>query len=285
MVVAERNTQPVSSWMRPLFSAMWMNSVAVAMRPPGLRQRSRASSAVDFAAAEGHFRLEHEQQLAGLDRVAKRLLQAETLRGRVIKRRAVECEAVAAELLGAKQRHVRGAQQTLRVVGVIRKEARADARGGCERPPFDREWLLQRCDQRAGAALDFLHGAQLLDQQRELVAAEPRDQAVGSGRGLQPLRDALQHAVAEVVPERIVQRLEVVHVDEEQRYAPPGLPGARQRAGEAVGELTAIGQLRQRVVVRQVMQLLGAFGDVSLELRLLRAAGRPRPVRCGRPWC
>ena len=55
VVVAERKTQPVSSWMRPLFSAMWMNSVAVAIRPPGLRQRSSASSAVTSQPAEGHF--------------------------------------------------------------------------------------------------------------------------------------------------------------------------------------------------------------------------------------
>ena len=185
--VAERNTQPVSSWMRPLFSAMWMNSVAVAIRPPGLRQRSSASSAVTSQPPECHFGLEHEQQLAGLDRVAKRLLQAETLRGRVIERRTVEREAIAAELLGAKQRHVRGAQQSLRVVGVIRKEARADARGGRERPAFDGERLLQRRDQRAGAALDLLDGAQLLDEKGELVTAESRDQTVGSCRGLQPL--------------------------------------------------------------------------------------------------
>ena len=36
--------QSVSSWMRPVFSATWMNSAAVAMRPSGLRQRSSAST-------------------------------------------------------------------------------------------------------------------------------------------------------------------------------------------------------------------------------------------------
>ena len=48
-------------------------------------------------------------------------------------------------------------------------------------------------------------------------------------------------------------------------------PSARQRAAEARRQLAAVGQLRERVVVRQVMQLARAFGDVPLELRLVRA--------------
>jgi len=53
--------------------------------------------------------------------------------------------------------------------------------------------------------------------ERELLAAQPRGQ-VGLARALaQQLREALQHAVAGLVAERVVDALEVVEIADEQR--------------------------------------------------------------------
>ena len=51
----------------------------------------------------------------------------------------------------------------------------------------------------------------------ELVAAEPPDQPGFADRALQPLRDLLEQRVADRMAERVVDRLEPVEVEQEQR--------------------------------------------------------------------
>src|SRR5437762_11160682 len=89
---------------------------------------------------------------------------------------------------------------------------------------------------------------------RSNIAPESCEAAGGAGGGVQPLGDVLQHPVAEAVTEGVVDRLEVVDVDEQQRQALPAA-GARERALELRGEVEAVEQLRQRIVVRKVMEL------------------------------
>ena len=50
----------------------------------------------------------------------------------------------------------------------------------------------------------------------------------------QPGGDQLQQQVALVVPERIVERLEVVEIDEEQRAAPAGAQARRERLVQSI---------------------------------------------------
>ena len=59
--------------------------------------------------------------------------------------------------------------------------------------------------------------AALLDD-RELVAAEPRDQLVAAGHRAKPLRDLDQQFVAGRVAVKVVDRLEAVEVDAEHRH-------------------------------------------------------------------
>ena len=51
----------------------------------------------------------------------------------------------------------------------------------------------------------------------ELVAAEPGDHVAGAQRALDPLRDDLEQPVADLVAEGVVDLLEPVEVEEEQR--------------------------------------------------------------------
>ena len=118
--------------------------------------------------------------------------------------------------------------------------------------------------------LDLLGGFDVLQQHRELVAAQACQQAVRAGSRAQPFGDVLQHSIAEAVTERVVDGLEVVQIHEQQRQA-AARAGARQRPGESRRELAAIGQLGERVVVGEVMQLAGALGHVALKFRLVRA--------------
>ena len=54
-------------------------------------------------------------------------------------------------------------------------------------------------------------------QDGELIPAEARDEVPGPGRLAQPIRDALQKLVADQMSQRIVDALELVDVDVEDR--------------------------------------------------------------------
>ena len=92
--------------------------------------------------------------------------------------------------------------------------------------------------------------------------------SLGRSDGLEALRDRLQQLVAARVAERVVDDLEAVEVEEQDRGAALGVValGAADRLVEAVEEEHAVGQPGERVVQRVVLQaLLGlaAVGDVG----------------------
>ena len=154
----------------------------------GLAPAQQRFEAERLEGMQRDLRLEHEQQITALDGAPQRLLEAKALRGGVVEPRAVEREAVAAELLGTEQRHVRGAQQPLGIGGMRRIEARADARAGGEQAAVDGQRLLQRGDNAPGAARHFLEGLDSLEQHRELIPAEAREEGAAAGGSVQAPR-------------------------------------------------------------------------------------------------
>ena len=128
----------------------------------------------------------------------------------------------------------------------------ADARLDPDADPVQVERLLQRgrdALRDTGAAV-----AAARDQQhRELVAAEPRDRVAGAHHGGEPLGQLDQQLVPEVVPERVVDLLELVQVQHQDdrlgaraRRRGEGLPGP-------VHEQGAVGQPGERVVHRLLL--------------------------------
>ena len=93
----------------------------------------------------------------------------------------------------------------------------------------------------------------VLDHHRELVAAEARDHVLGAQARAQARSDRHQQLVAGGVAEAVVDRLEVVEVDEQHReLAPP----VADRGLDLVGEQRPVGEVRERVVVGLVVELL-----------------------------
>ena len=93
----------------------------------------------------------------------------------------------------------------------------------------------------------------VVQQHDELVAAEARHhvaraQACGDARG-----HGLQQAVADEVPQRIVDALEVVEVDEQQRQRRVGRARPLDLPAQPFHERHAVRQAGERVVVREVM--------------------------------
>jgi hypothetical protein len=148
--------------------------------------------------------------------------------------------------------------QVGRVERVRGEEADADAGADLQRGAADPEREPQLLQQLGG---DRLRGRaavvrQILQQQHELVAAVPREQAHGANTVLQPARDRAQQLVAGRVAERVVDRLEVVQVEVEQRDRRAGAAGAGDRVLEALFEQRTVGEPGQAVVVGEVRQLL-----------------------------
>ena len=119
-----------------------------------------------------------------------------------------------------------------------------------------------------------------VEQDRELVAAEPGDGVRRPHGRLEPPRDRDQQPVSRLVAERVVDELEAVEVEEEDggRRLRGGALGTADRLVEAVEEEHAVRQAGEGVVHRVVLEaLLGllAVGDIGL------AADDPRGVTLG----
>jgi len=93
------------------------------------------------------------------------------------------------------------------------------------------------------------------DQHAELVAAEPGNHVLLVERRPQPLGDLLQQAVAGVVPERVVDLLEVIEVDQDHRHLRAVLAGGLDLREQPLMECHAVRHPSERVVQRLVFVL------------------------------
>ena len=110
----------------------------------------------------------------------------------------------------------------------------------------------------------------------EFVAADPRHGIDLANAIAQARRNRLEQLVADLVPERVVDALEVVEIEVEHRQAlvPRQLA---ERVCQAVAQQHAVGQIGQCVVARHVRDLLlgaATFGNVLMR-------GHPAAARHG----
>ena len=111
----------------------------------------------------------------------------------------------------------------------------------------------------------------ILDQHDELVAAEPRHRVALAQVMAQAPRDVLQQAVAGLVAEAVVDVLEAVEVDEEERELLAAPLRERERTLQRVHEHRAVGQPGELVEVREP-------ADALLGAARLRYVARDAPV-------
>ena len=97
----------------------------------------------------------------------------------------------------------------------------------------------------------------------ELVATEPGEHVAFAQHRAQPLGHDLQQLVADLVPEAVVDRLELVEVDEQHGDVVD--LGVAEPVVQQVHQIRPVRQPGQLVVARRVAQLLGGaalLGDV-----------------------
>ena len=93
--------------------------------------------------------------------------------------------------------------------------------------------LAQYREQFAGDALDLVALGGLLQNDDELVAAEPRHHIARTQRATQPAADLHQQHVAGVMAQRVVDDLEPVEIDEQQGKLPLVARGGHRSRGAA----------------------------------------------------
>ena len=129
---------------------------------------------------------------------------------------------------------------------------------------------MTRSATRVTAALSL----DVVQEHGELVAAQARREVARLQRAAQAPGDGLQQLVADRMAERVVDRLEVVEVEEEDRVV---APARGEQLAELVEEQRAVGQAGQRVVVGLVLEAalqLAQLGDEVLQpVVLQRHAG------------
>ena len=121
--------------------------------------------------------------------------------------------------------------------------------------------FLQQKKRRKGRC-DFLHDAigmrarlAAFQQHDKFVAAQARDGVDAAQRAAQALGDLLQQQVAHSVAVLVVDLFKSVQVDEQHGQLGAVALRAPQSAVEAVQQQGAVGQARELVVLRHVLQL------------------------------
>jgi hypothetical protein len=107
--------------------------------------------------------------------------------------------------------------------------------------------------------------ARTLLEHDEFVAAEPRHEILGPQHLAQPAGNRTQQLVATGMAQRVVDLLELVEVDEQQRRELLRTLLNRQQAPDLVAEIDAVGKRGQFVVTRKMADLgfcIAPLGDV-----------------------
>lgn len=92
-----------------------------------------------------------------------------------------------------------------------------------------------------------------LQQHRKLVAAQSRHRENGAQR-IEPVSDLAKHPVAHLVPECVVDMLEIVQIDENQSEGPRHFVTALGQRLQVGLEAKPVAHLRQRIGVGQALR-------------------------------
>ena len=148
---------------------------------------------------------------------------------------------------------------------IVRRQRDADRGADDDAMVFDRIGFRQLGNDPLRQSGQFLAAMIARQNDLELVPAQPADAAILVDRIFQPLCHLGQQVVARRMPHGIVDLLEAVEVQQEDRAGPPFAVGRGQDLLQRAGHLDAVGQARQRIVMGQARHLLfraQLFGQV-----------------------
>ena len=211
------------------------------------------------------------------ERAAKVAGELQALAGPRVHGGLVDRRALLALVLGRVHRQVGVADQLLRAhLPVAEGDADAGVHEDVVSVQVERKFLA--FVDAVGHFLGREGGIGALNQHHELVSAEAGS-GVGAAHALgQAQRELAQHLVAGRMAERVVDGLEVVEVDEEDRHLVLVAAQALERVRHAILEQQAVGQAGQRVVEGLPAQLVLHLGPVLIEPALAVGERALRPL-------
>ena len=232
----------------------------------GMRPAQQRLGADPFAVAiDLRLIVQHETALANGD--AKRRLRFGADGERRLHVGIEEAQRVAPRRLRFVHGDVGLLEQLLASVAAAAEHGDADAGAGMADAAGQRIGRVERGENRLAGLLGQRRGfmpvfAQVLDQRHELVAAHARRAAGRAETGFEAPRDLDQQLVADFVAARLVDQLEIVEIDEQQRPVAAAAAAAGERLLEAVAEQAAVRQTGQPIVKGEVDDLL--FGALAI---------------------
>ena len=183
-------------------------------------------------------------------------------------RERVADDLAAAGLLGLVQREIGVAEQFLQRRAVARRDGVTDAGAAQMLIDADREWMVERRENAfGGEARPVFVGAD--HDHNEFVAADPRDLVARIDDGFDPLADLLEHGIAGLMSERVVDVLEAIEIDQDQRDDLAGTGDAPELLLEQLDQGVAVPQIGERVTARDQFDPVegGVAGNDVLEHR------------------
>ena len=210
--------------------------------------------------------LEVEDELLPVGGSLQVQLELEPLRERLVHVALEDLVAALPLALGLVHRQVGVAEQ---VLGLLQPDRDPDAAGDEHLAALDLDHPLDRVEGEARHPGDLDRLTDVLDEDRELIAAEPGDGVRRSHHRGEPLPDDDQQLVPGGVPEAVVDRLEAVQVGEQHAHRVARRLGAGARLREAVDEEGAVREAGERVVEGLVGGLLGGLRVVQRQAGVL----------------
>jgi K+-transporting ATPase ATPase A chain len=134
------------------------------------------------------------------------------------------------------------------IIAVGRIQREADAGTDHELAPSDHQTLSQCAAQLRGNPLGSVPATRFCEHDGELIATEPRQHVLRPEPRPKLSRRPLQHLIAHRVPERVVDLLEPIEIDDHQRQLAACGPRARHGLVQAAHQQAPVGQPGECIV-------------------------------------
>ncbi len=177
--------------MCPVSSATDMNSLGPTRPRVGVVPMQQRLHDVDAVIGETQLRLVQQLELPSRDGFLEIGLESVMGQDLLVHARREELEGVAPLVLRLIHRDVGVVEQSHRLRAVDGAYRDSDARGDGDLPAADVERLLESGADVARHRLDLERAFDVLEQDGELVAAEPSDQVASANTSGEPLHDGL----------------------------------------------------------------------------------------------
>ena len=219
----------------------------------------------DAAVGHAEHRLVHQAEFAALPGAAQLLLHAHAALDGLVHRAAVEPVTVLARHLGLVHRDVAVLHQRGGAGRILGEQGDADGRAQEHLAVLHHDRTAQFRHQLLRQARGAAAHVTVLDQDDELVATEARQQRIVAAHLVDRITDAvselLQHLVAGLVAQGVVDALEVVDVGEQQRQLAACATQHHQPVVQALAERQPVGQPGQRVGIGHAPHVAVVPGD------------------------